>query len=149
MTNNIIAKNSKLINKPNKSPTLKINTPLRLAKFREGDLPLNVCIQINWHQEYTKLGIQRDVLSDMVDTIAEYPNLKLRGLMVLPKHLTKQSAQLAALAEIGAFYRTVASRYHLDTLSMGTSNDFQSAIAHGATMVRLGTAIFGKRDKLT
>lgn len=119
-----------------------------LAQYRSSDQPLNVCIQINWHQEPGKAGIELKELPAMVDLMKRYPSLRLRGLMILPKFEAPCSEKQAALAEIGHFYRAAAPQYGLDTLSLGTSGDFQAAIAHGATMVRLGTAIFGERTNL-
>lgn len=108
--------------------------------------PLNVCIQINISNESSKSGIAIEELDDFAAVIEQLPQLKLRGLMAIP------SPSLSALQLKLEYHRLYEAMIHLrhsgidcDTLSMGMSNDLECAIAEGATMVRVGTAIFGPR----
>lgn len=118
----------------------------RLHNQRPDDLaPLNVLIQVNIDNEDSKSGCLPEALPELVATIMEYERLQLRGLMIIP-----------AQADTDAFARTKQlfddiKKVHpelraWDTLSMGMSGDMTAAIAHGATMVRVGSAIFGARD---
>ena len=113
----------------------------RLSAAAERDL--DVCIQVNIDAEPQKAGVDPDGLPALVSCVADLPRLKLRGLMVIPepgdpRDSFRQTRQL---------FDAVASRAgeHWDTLSMGMSDDFADAIAEGATLVRIGTAIFGPR----
>lgn len=117
----------------------------------DGLPPLNVLIQVNIDDEASKSGCQPDELDGLVKAISGYSNLCLRGLMVIP-----QANGLTGNQSLNAFARTQALFDHIakqhpqltnwDTLSMGMSADMEEAIAHGSTMVRVGSAIFGKRD---
>lgn len=127
----------------------------RLHDQRPDGLPaLNVLIQVNIDNEASKSGCQPDELDDLVKAISGYSNLCLRGLMVIPENIQQQaSAQLqpkTAFARTQALFDYIAKQHpqltHWDTLSMGMSADMEEAIAHGSTMVRVGSAIFGKRD---
>jgi PLP dependent protein len=107
--------------------------------------PLNVLIQINQGAEEQKAGVAEQEAATLARQISNLPRLALRGLMTLPPHDGAAAdtwfASLAALRT-----RLVNEGFALDTLSMGMSADFESAIAAGATFVRIGTAIFGARD---
>ena len=108
--------------------------------------PLNVCIQINIDDEPQKAGIHLDELNQLASVIATLPRLKLRGLMSIPKpHTTfqQQRQPYAALRE--ELQKLQAQGFAVDTLSMGMSHDWEAAIAEGATLIRIGTAIFGER----
>ena len=124
---------------------LKIAT--RLNEARPSSLaPLNVCIQINSSDEASKSGI--DVASQVIlaKEISAMPNLKLRGLMAIPaptKDLAKQRAQFKIVGD--AFRALQQQGFELDTLSIGMSDDYVAAIQEGATIVRIGSAIFGLR----
>ena len=124
---------------------LKIAT--RLNEARPPSLaPLNVCIQINSSDEGSKSGI--DVASQVIlaKEISAMPNLKLRGLMAIPaptKDLAKQRAQFKIVGD--AFRALQQQGFELDTLSIGMSDDYVAAIQEGATIVRIGSAIFGLR----
>jgi PLP dependent protein len=108
--------------------------------------PLNVCLQVNISGESSKSGIRLNELPALVSAIAGYPRLRLRGLMTLPAPTTDFAVQRQAFRLLAnAFYELKQLGYPLDTLSMGTSEDFIAAIAEGATLVRLGTAVFGPR----
>jgi pyridoxal phosphate enzyme (YggS family) len=110
--------------------------------------PLDVCIQVNVSGEASKSGIAPGGEAALAEAIARLPRLRLRGLMAIPEPTTDVSLQrrrFAMLREIKD--RLVARGHALDTLSMGMSDDFEAAIAEGATMVRIGTAIFGRRSR--
>ena len=115
----------------------------RLSVQRPDSLPpLNICLQINIDEESTKSGISLSELPELVKQILLLPNLRLRGLMAIPAssdHFEQQLATFKTLSAAKDQYPT------MDTLSIGMSNDMAAAIAAGSTMVRIGTAIFGKR----
>ena len=108
--------------------------------------PLNVCIQVNVSDEASKSGIGLAELTDLAGLVWALPRLQLRGLMAIPAAAPDPQAQRAAFAALRQAYAALrAEGYALDTLSMGMSADLDAAIAEGATMVRIGTAIFGDR----
>jgi len=114
----------------------------------EGMAPLNVCIQVNVSGEATKSGVAPGDEAKLAEAIARLPRLRLRGLMAIPEptaDVTLQRRRFALLRELKNGLR--ARGHALDTLSMGMSDDFEAAILEGATIVRIGTAIFGKRDR--
>ena len=116
----------------------------RLNNQRPAQLPpLNVLIEVNVSGESSKHGIVAEALPALVAEVVKLPRLKLRGLMTLPAPSADFSAQRAAFAQLAALARD--SAVPMDTLSMGSSDDFEAAIAEGATMLRLGTALFGPR----
>ncbi|MFT4808801.1 MAG: pyridoxal phosphate enzyme (YggS family) [Paraglaciecola sp.] len=107
---------------------------------------LNVCIQVNIDDDVNKAGIGVSELNDFAKAIAELPNLRLRGLMTIPKANQSKDEQTASFAHMAALYENLKKQYSsVDTLSMGMSGDMQNAINNGSTMVRVGTAIFGSR----
>lgn len=122
----------------------------RLSAYRPATLPaLNVCIQVNIDGEATKSGITPADLPALAAAIANLPRLKLRGLMALPKPQQSFAAQRAAFSRVRAAWQALREQgLALDTLSMGMSNDYIAAIAEGATIIRLGTAIFGERNNM-
>ena len=128
----------------------------RLNDQRPASLaPLNVCIQVNISGEATKSGVQEADLLDLCLAIISMPKLRLRGLMSIPEPTSNGQEQKKAhhdlftmLNRLKSQLSTQASLVNLDTLSMGMSSDMASAIAEGSTMVRVGTAIFGKRNYL-
>jgi hypothetical protein len=119
----------------------------RLAEARTpAQGPLDICLQVNISGEATKSGADPADVPALADTVAALPGLRLRGLMALPAPDPDFAAQRAAFAQLRALFFTLRKRgLDLDTLSMGTSSDLEAAIAEGATIVRLGTAIFGPR----
>ncbi|MBZ5488817.1 YggS family pyridoxal phosphate-dependent enzyme [Halomonas aquamarina] len=127
---------------------LKIAT--RLSEQRPDHLaPLNVCLQVNISREISKAGVMPEEAEALAKEIARLPNLRLRGLMAIPAPAATREAQrqpLAALRELLISLQQTLPRAPLDTLSMGMSDDLEAAILEGATLVRLGTAIFGARD---
>ncbi len=114
----------------------------------DGTPPLNVCIQVNVSGEAAKSGVAPGEEAKLADAIARLPRLKLRGLMAIPEPTTDVTLQRRRFALLRELKDRLAARGHaLDTLSMGMSDDFEAAIMEGATMVRIGTAIFGPRTK--
>lgn len=108
--------------------------------------PLNVCIEINVDDESSKAGVSLAALPELAHAIAGLPRLRLRGLMALPAPTAEFALQKAAFTHAHAAMEDL--RHHglpLDTLSMGTSGDLEAAVAAGATIVRIGTALFGPR----
>jgi pyridoxal phosphate enzyme (YggS family) len=120
----------------------------RLNDQRPENLPpLSVCIQINISNEDSKSGIKGDELNILAEQIAKMPRLQLRGLMAIPAPESDFEEQRKTFAKITALKDQLNQNgHHLETLSMGMSGDMKAAIAEGATIVRIGTAIFGIRD---
>ena len=117
----------------------------RLSEQRPAELPpLNICIQVNVSGEASKSGCAPADLPALANAISELPRLKLRGLMAIPEPTEDRVAQDAAFAAVQSLQASL--NLPLDTLSMGMSHDLESAIAMGATWVRIGTALFGARD---
>ncbi|AGE27910.1 pyridoxal phosphate enzyme, YggS family protein [Pseudomonas poae RE*1-1-14] len=117
----------------------------RLSEQRPADLPpLNICIQVNVSGEASKSGCTPADLPALANAISALPHLKLRGLMAIPEPTEDRAAQDAAFASARELQASL--NLALDTLSMGMSHDLASAIAQGATWVRVGTALFGARD---
>ena len=119
----------------------------RLNHQRPAELaPLNVCIEVNLSSEVSKSGIAPEQLRTLAEHISGLPRLHLRGLMVIPAMETDPQKQHVPFRRLRELFEMLNGRgYTLDTLSMGMSADFEAAIAEGATLVRLGTAIFGPR----
>jgi len=120
----------------------------RLSEQRPPELgPLNICLQVNISGEASKSGASPEELPALAREVAQLPNLRLRGLMAIPEPTTDVAEQRAAFARVRALFDALrAEGLALDTLSMGMSGDLAPAIAEGATIVRVGSAIFGKRD---
>ncbi|EJN27460.1 YggS family pyridoxal phosphate-dependent enzyme [Pseudomonas sp. GM80] len=117
----------------------------RLSEQRPAELPpLNICIQVNVSGEVSKSGCTPDDLPALAAAISTLPRLKLRGLMAIPEPTDDRAEQDAAFAAVQKLQASLD--LPLDTLSMGMSHDLESAIAQGATWVRIGTALFGARD---
>lgn len=119
----------------------------RLSEQRPSDLsPLNVCLQVNISGEASKSGVSPAELPELARQVAALPHIRLRGLMAIPEPETDASKQRAAFAQVRALFDQLkGDGYALDTLSMGMSGDLAAAIAEGATIVRIGSAIFGDR----
>jgi pyridoxal phosphate enzyme (YggS family) len=108
--------------------------------------PLNVLIQVNIDDEASKHGCQPDRVMALADQIAARPRLRLRGLMVIPTPHPDPQARRGAFARTKLLFDALRARHPgVDTLSMGMSDDLEVAVAEGATMVRVGTALFGPR----
>jgi PLP dependent protein len=120
----------------------------RLSAARPPHLPpLNVCIQVNVSGEASKSGVAPGRERALAEAIAELRGLRLRGLMAIPEPGAHPGAQRVPYARLREMKDAlVASGHALDTLSMGMSDDLEAAVAEGATIVRVGTAIFGSRE---
>lgn len=117
----------------------------RLSEQRPaGKPPLNVLIQVNVSDEASKSGVAPGDVPALAQEVSSQPNLKLRGLMAIPE----PGADRARYRELKALYDKLKGRPDFDTLSVGMSDDMELAIAEGATMVRIGSAIFGARKKM-
>ena len=135
---------------------LKIAERLSVQRGEFPDLPpLMVCVQLNVSEENSKSGVSLAEVEDLCNAITALPNLVLRGLMAIPAPTLDFHQQRQAFAVVqDCFKRIQVTRstelgyQFFDTLSMGMSDDLEAAIHEGSTMVRVGTAIFGKRDKI-
>jgi PLP dependent protein len=124
---------------------LKIAERLSTARLTELP-PLQVCIQVNVSDELSKSGVRAQEVYALAKAIAKLPNLKLRGLMAIPaptNDIAKQYTQFRMVRDLHE--KLQAQGIELDTLSIGMSEDFPAAIAEGATIIRVGSAIFGAR----
>lgn len=111
--------------------------------------PLNVCIEVNISGEASKSGVAPESLAALAERIIALPQLKLRGLMAIPAPTSDVLQQGRAFAQVRVLFEALNQQgLNLDTLSMGMSADMEAAIAEGATIVRIGTAIFGARPTL-
>ena len=122
----------------------------RLSEQRPEHLtPLNVLLQVNTSGEDSKSGVAPAEVAALAQAVSALPRLRLRGLMALPAPTPDEASQLAAHRGLKALFDAlVVTGLPLDTLSMGMSADLEAAIAEGATLVRVGTAIFGGRPRL-
>ncbi len=125
----------------------KLKIAKRLSQQRPAELaPLNVCIQVNIDNEPSKSGAGIDELSDLAAACSELPNIRLRGLMCLPAIREEFEAQRKPFAKLRELAEALQrSAVPIDTLSMGMTADYRAAIFEGATIVRIGTAVFGER----
>ena len=119
----------------------------RLATQRPSHLPsLNICIQVNIDNEASKSGISDTDLLPLAKHIHSFDNLVLRGLMIIPSKTDDIEQQRLSFRKAHTLFQHLATQYpSIDTLSMGMSNDMALAIAEGSTMVRIGSALFGRR----
>jgi pyridoxal phosphate enzyme (YggS family) len=121
----------------------------RLSDSRPGHLPpLNICIEVNVSGEESKGGVEPIEVPALAEAVAQLPRLRLRGLMAIPAPTNDIALQRQQFRMLRELWESLKQRgLELDTLSMGMSEDFPAAIAEGATIVRIGTAIFGPRQK--
>ena len=121
----------------------------RLSEQRPDDLkPLQVCIEVNVSGEASKSGVAPAEVAALARLVADLPRLQLRGLMAIPEPTDDMALQRQRFATLRGLLETLRKDgLQVDTLSMGMSADMDAAIAEGATMVRIGTAIFGAREK--
>ena len=126
----------------------RVKIARRLNESRSEDKPvLNICIQINISGEESKSGINLESLESFIDELSQFERLKIKGLMALPAPSTDFDEQRAAFSELNKKFALLKeSLPEFDTLSIGTTQDMQAAIAEGATIVRIGTALFGPRN---
>lgn len=133
----------------------RIKLARRLSDQRPADMPpLNICLQVNIDNEEAKSGFDVDHIAAAVTEINRLPRLQLRGLMAIPAQSESEAEQRYSFSRMRILFDSVKDaidsvndRASFDTLSMGMSADLESAIAEGATIVRVGTDIFGPRDK--
>lgn len=122
----------------------------RLSSQRPADLPsLNICLQVNISNEASKSGLLAEEVLQVAGEVMQLPNIELRGLMAIPSPCEDPQQQRQPFNALAGLLRQLQEQYpdaRLDTLSMGMTGDMTAAIAEGATMVRIGTAIFGARD---
>jgi len=119
----------------------------RLSAQRPDALPpLDVCLQVNIDGAPSKSGVAPEALGELAEAVSRLPRLRLRGLMAIPEPADTPAAQRIPHRRLRELFETLTARgLALDTLSMGMSADWEAAIAEGATIVRIGTAIFGAR----
>ena len=121
----------------------------RLSQQRPAEMPaLQVCLQVNISGEASKSGVSLEELPALVREVATLPHLNLRGLMAIPAPTEDEAEQRRAFARLRMALedlRDIAPQ--MDTLSMGMSGDLDAAIAEGSTLIRVGTAIFGSRQR--
>lgn len=111
--------------------------------------PLNICLQVNVSNEPSKSGVALDQLPTMVKSISQYSNLRLRGLMAIPKPEMEFEKQRLPYRKLNLALQELNQQgYELDTLSMGMSTDLEAAISEGSTIVRIGRSLFGERTEL-
>lgn len=122
----------------------------RLNEYREEEQPpLNICIQVNISEEETKSGCRPQEVPALCEAIQAYPRLRLRGIMAIPAYTRDRREQKRVFAQLRQLFERIKEQLrqeNWDTLSMGMTEDLEAAIEEGATMVRLGTAIFGARS---
>ncbi|MBR5405333.1 MAG: YggS family pyridoxal phosphate-dependent enzyme [Oscillospiraceae bacterium] len=109
------------------------------------DIVMPVLLEVNIGGEASKSGVSPDGLSALLDGVSALPHLKVRGLMTIPPPEPDPGKQNAVFEKMQALYESVRQPYRMDTLSMGMSGDYEAAVRHGATLVRIGSALFGAR----
>lgn len=127
----------------------RVKIARRLSAQRPDSLPpLKLCLQVNISQETSKSGVPAEEVPELAQEISGLDNVQLRGLMAIPAATTdaqEQSAAFSQMRELLDSVQTVCPT--IDTLSMGMSSDLEAAIAQGSTLIRVGTDIFGPRDR--
>lgn len=126
----------------------RLKVAQRLSAQRPAELaPLNICLQVNLNDEDRKSGISLAEVAELAQQVNELEHLRLRGLMAIPLNTGDPDLQHAHFKQLKDCLNQLNQQgLELDTLSMGMSDDMEAAIAEGATMIRVGTAIFGKRQ---
>ena len=127
----------------------RIKIASRLNAARPPDMPpLNICLQVNIDAESSKSGVEPDEVQQLAEQVLPLTRLKLRGLMGMPAPVDDFATQRRAFMKLRQLQeQLIDSGFQLDTLSMGTTHDMRAAIAEGATIVRIGTALFGPRSR--
>lgn len=120
-----------------------------LNRYRPEHLPsLNVLIQVNIDDEASKSGCAPSDIAVLADAVGRAPRLKLRGLMAIPEPSPDMEKRRSSFRKLFALFEALKQQYpSCDTLSMGMSDDFELAIKEGATLVRIGSALFGERKR--
>lgn len=121
-----------------------VDTPKLARRLAESGIPLDIMIEVKLSHEDAKYGCPPAALPELIDSIRSLPNLALRGLMTMPPWSDDPEHSRPFFREA----RALAERHHLDGLSMGMSHDLETAIEEGATIVRIGTALFGSRKQV-
>lgn len=127
----------------------RVKIARRLSEQRPAELgELNICLQVNISKEESKAGFKLDELESAMEQIVELPRLKVRGLMAIPQAESDPQRQREPFSALAKEQKDLNQHFglHMDTLSMGMSGDMEAAVAEGATIVRVGTDIFGARD---
>jgi len=125
----------------------RIKVASRINEYRESMPPINVCIQINISNELSKSGVQPHNLKAFINEMKSFRNLKLRGIMSIPSNTNSPDKLSEEFMELRKLYEEIKfSDPNIDTLSMGMSNDYLIAVKYGATLIRVGSAIFGSRE---
>ena len=122
----------------------------RLSELRPVEMePLNILLQVNLQNEITKAGISPHAVSELATTVLELPNIRLRGLMAIPAPENDFDRQRSIFSHLRELQERTSQQLgiSLDCLSMGMTGDLEAAVAEGTTHVRIGTAIFGPRQK--
>ena len=118
----------------------------RLSEQRSDVLPsLNICIQVNISNEQSKSGFQLQELPEIIEQISQLPNIKLRGVMAIPQPVADFEQQRIPYRQLYQCVKAL-NKPEIDTFSFGMTGDLKAAIAEGATIVRVGTALFGARS---
>lgn len=118
----------------------------RLSDQRPESLPpLNICVQVNISEEESKAGIQLNELADMIEQIEQLPRIKLRGVMAIPEPAQEYEQQRKPYRQLYQAIKLL-NKPELNTFSFGMTGDLKAAIAEGATIVRVGSALFGARS---
>lgn len=130
----------------------RLKVARRLSEARESlgnsTGPLNICLQVNVDREASKAGVTYEELDALADACADLPGLTLRGLMAIPAQRNDLESQRRVFAGLKEQFDLLKKHHaNLDTLSIGMSGDLEAAVAEGATLVRVGTAIFGARAR--
>jgi PLP dependent protein len=125
----------------------RIKVASRINEYRESMPPINVCIQINISNELSKSGVQPHNLKAFINEMKSFRNLKLRGIMSIPSNTNSPDKLSEEFMELRKLYEEIKfSDPAIDTLSMGMSNDYLIAVKYGATLIRVGSGIFGSRE---
>ncbi|GFO74077.1 PLP dependent protein [Bathymodiolus platifrons methanotrophic gill symbiont] len=118
----------------------------RLNEQRPDNLPpLNICLQVNISNEQSKSGFQLEELAGAVEQVLKLTNLKLRGVMAIPQPATEYELQCEPYHQLYQAAKAL-NKPEMDTFSFGMTGDVKAAIAEGSTIVRVGTALFGRRS---
>lgn len=125
----------------------RLKVARRLSEQRPADRPpLNICVQVNLDREASKSGVMPEALDSLLESLQPLPNIQVRGLMAIPAARRDPQQQRQALQPLADALARLQPRHpQLDTLSMGMSGDLEAAISAGATLVRIGTDLFGPR----
>ena len=127
----------------------KISTLKKINNYRDSiKEKINICIQVNIDAEDTKSGIHINEVEDFIKECSSMSQINIRGLMAIPKFQKDNDLKNSAFKKIKRLFDDLVKKgYKLDTLSIGMSADYEEAIGSGSTIVRIGTAIFGEREK--